>query len=83
MLSAALAGGALAAAACSFTFDSLSFPMFTCVYALVLGLIGTVWQLAARERRMPRDPFTHPSTIAFGTGWTPPSATRPVRSPGG
>jgi O-antigen ligase len=47
LLCAALAGAALGAAACSITFDSLSFPMFSCVYALVLGLIGAVWRLAA------------------------------------
>ena len=43
---AALAGAALAAAVCSFTFDSLSFPMFSNVYALVIGLIGAAWRLA-------------------------------------
>jgi len=46
LLCAALAGAALAAGACSFTFDSLSFPMFTNVYALVIGLIGACWRLA-------------------------------------
>ena len=34
LLCAALAGAALAAAVCSVTLDSLSFPMFTSVYAL-------------------------------------------------
>jgi O-antigen ligase len=47
LLCAALAGAALAATVCSFTFDSLSFPMFSNVYALVIGLIGACWQLAA------------------------------------
>jgi hypothetical protein len=49
VLCAALAGAALAAAACSFAFDSLSYPMFSGLYALVIGLIGAVWQLAAAE----------------------------------
>ena len=49
LLCAALAGAALAATACSFTFDSLSYPMFTGLYALVIGLIGAAWQLAAAE----------------------------------
>jgi len=47
LLCAALAGAALAAGACSVTFDSLSFPMFSSVYALVIGLIGACWRLAA------------------------------------
>ena len=42
-LAAALAGGALAAAVASATFDSLSFPMFVNVQALIFGLIGAVW----------------------------------------
>ncbi len=45
-LCAALAGPALAAGVCSVTFDSLSFPMFANVYALVIGLIGATWRLA-------------------------------------
>ena len=56
LLCAALAGAALAATACSFTFDSLSYPMFTGLYALVIGLIGAAWQFAVAAR--PRDgPF--------------------------
>jgi hypothetical protein len=49
LLCAALAGAALAAGVCSLTFDSLSFPMFANVYALVIGLIGACWRLAAAE----------------------------------
>jgi len=49
-LCAALAGSALAAMLCSGTFDSLGFPMFVNVQALVFGLIGAVWLLADRER---------------------------------
>lgn len=49
LLCAALAGAGLAAFACSFTFDSLSYPMFTGLYALIIGLIGATWQLAAAE----------------------------------
>jgi hypothetical protein len=48
-LCAALAGAALAATACSATFDSLSFPMFVNVQALVAGLIGAAWILAERK----------------------------------
>ena len=51
LLCAALAGAALAAALCSLTFDSLSFPMFANVHALVIGLVGAGWRLAARGGR--------------------------------
>jgi O-antigen ligase len=44
-LCAALAGSALAGAVCSATFDSLGFPMFVNVQALVVGLIGAAWLL--------------------------------------
>ena len=47
LLCAALAGSALAATVCSFTFDSLSFPMFASVHALVIGVIGAGWRLVA------------------------------------
>jgi hypothetical protein len=53
LLCAGLAGSALAAAICSLTFDSLSFPMFANVHALVLGLIGSAWRFAAREATAP------------------------------
>jgi O-Antigen ligase len=63
LLCAALSGAALAAAVCSFTFDSLSFPMFANVHALVIGLIGAGWRLAAGHEApaSPRsqDPFNH------------------------
>jgi len=54
-LAAALAGGALAAAVGSATFDSLSFPMFVFVQALILGLIGAVWLIVERERKSVQD----------------------------
>ena len=49
LLCAALAGAGVSATACAFTFDAFSFPMFSNVHALVLGLIGAVWRLCARE----------------------------------
>jgi O-Antigen ligase len=54
-LCAALAGGGLAAVLCSATFDSLSFPMFVNMQALIAGLSGTVWLLVQRQRG---EPFT-------------------------
>ena len=53
VLCAALAGATLATPLCSLTFDSLSFPMFVNVYALVIGLTGACWRLAAAENESP------------------------------
>ena len=50
LLCAALAGSALAAGVCSLTFDSLAYPMFIGVHALVIGLIGACWRLSAGAR---------------------------------
>lgn len=64
-LCAALAGSELAAAICSATFDSLSFPIFIYVQALVVGLIGAAWLLVdgktetASEGRSLRKHSTH------------------------
>jgi O-antigen ligase len=51
LLLAALAGSALTATFCSLTFDSLSFPMFTNVHALILGMIGAGWRLVRAEAK--------------------------------
>jgi O-antigen ligase len=48
-LCAALLGAGLAAAVCSATFDSLSFPMFINELALVTGLTGATWLLVTRQ----------------------------------
>jgi O-antigen ligase len=52
-LCAALAGAELAAVVGSGTFDSLSFPLFVGVQALVVGLIGSVWTLTRGEAAVP------------------------------
>jgi O-Antigen ligase len=49
LLCAALVGSAFAATVCSFTFDSMTFPMFVNVHAIVIGLVGACWRLAAAE----------------------------------
>ena len=72
LLCAALGGAALAAGVCSLTFDSLGFPMFSNVYALVIGLIGASWRLAAagasaaatRVREQPRADYVPPGEPA-------------------
>ena len=58
-LCGALAGSALAAAVCSVAFDSLAFPMFGCVYALVIGFIGACWILSRDDAasRGPQEAF--------------------------
>jgi O-Antigen ligase len=74
MLCAALAGGVLAATVCSFTFDSLSFPMFSNVLALEIGLIGACWRLAAAGRA-PAAPRARARAVAtyLGAGRAPPN----------
>jgi O-antigen ligase len=61
LLCAALAGAALAALAGSLTFDSLSYPMFYGVHALVIGLIGAAWRLA-RSEAGPADVLARPGS---------------------
>lgn len=70
LLCAALAGAALAGAACSLTFDSLSYPMFVGVHALVIGLIGASWWLADADR-----------TRATGSTRTPAGSISPEPEP--
>jgi hypothetical protein len=78
LLCAALAGAALAAAACSLTFDSLSFPMFSNVYALVIGLIGACWRLAA-VGQVPATPAVRDrAVVAYRGSDEPSSRTRAV-----
>lgn len=50
-LCAVLAGAELAAVLCSGTFDSLSFPLFVNVQALVIGLTGAAWLLVRADVR--------------------------------
>jgi hypothetical protein len=81
LLCAALAGAALAGAVCSVTFDSLSFPMFSNVHALVIGMIGAAWRLAPRPGFPAAGPV-HPRSRS-STGKTPVFTTTPVQSAGG
>jgi O-antigen ligase len=78
LLCAALAGAALAATVCSLTFDSLSYPMFVGVYALVIGLIGAGWRLAPGAEA--------PGVTPVGADFTisgPVSSTRAILPTGG
>jgi hypothetical protein len=80
LLCAALAGSALAATVCSLTFDSLGFPMFSNVYALVVGLVGAAWRLAAGGEATA--PARAPAATNFGAR-EPASTTRTVLPAGG
>jgi O-antigen ligase len=57
-LAGALAAGTLAAAVCSLTFDSLSFPVFALTFPALVGLSGAAWVLVRREEER----------------WTPPTS---------
>jgi O-Antigen ligase len=83
LLCAALAGAALAAGVCSATFDSLSFPMFSNLYALVIGLIGACWRLAADGGQRATEPVPPGSITAYVTDRKSASTTPTVRSVGG
>ena len=50
MLCAALAAAVAPAMICSFTFDAFSFPMFTLLHALLVGLVGACWSVVRREQ---------------------------------
>jgi O-antigen ligase len=54
-LCGALAGSAFAATLCAGTFDAFGFPMFVYVLAIVIGLIGAVWLLVAKQYQAETD----------------------------
>ena len=80
LLCAALASAAFVAPVASLTFDSLAFPMFANVYALVIGLVGACSRLALAER----EPATWPSQAGALKGMRIPiprfHALRPWRA---
>jgi cell division protein FtsW (lipid II flippase) len=83
LLCAALAGAALAAGVCSVTFDSLSFPMFSNVYALVIGLIGACWRLAAAGAPPQSRHGREEAIVKHLEADEPPATTRTVLPAGG
>jgi O-antigen ligase len=80
LLCAALASAGLVAPVASFTFDSLSFPMFVNVYALVIGLVGVCSRLALAECGLARafSPAAVLSTVRVPL--PRPAAFRPRRA---
>jgi O-antigen ligase len=81
LLCAALAGASLSATVCSLTFDSLSFPMFSNVHALVIGMIGAAWRIANRGRYRVAETVYIESVNPTGT--RPIVTTPSVESAGG
>lgn len=57
-IAGALAGSALAAAVCAYTFDALTFNMFVGVQAFVAGCAGACWVISGRETPAPEDHAT-------------------------
>ena len=51
LLAVAFGAGLSAAAISAVTFDSLTFPTLACTQNLVIGLLGALWQVIARENR--------------------------------
>jgi hypothetical protein len=83
LLAAALAGAVLAAMVCSVTFDSLSFPMFSNLLALVIGLIGACWRLAAAGGASSTSAAGGEPIASYSAAGEPLSTTRPVLPQGG
>jgi O-antigen ligase len=82
MLCAALAGATLAALVCSATFDSLSFPMFAGVFALVIGLVGATFRLSEGERSAIDTPSAGPLHAYPGVR-EPASTAQHIQDTGG
>jgi hypothetical protein len=80
LLAAALASAGLAATVVSVTFDSMSFPMFVNVYALVIGLAGACWRLAAAERGRARDAIPTAALVPMRIEFPLPARARPRRA---
>jgi O-antigen ligase len=68
LLCGALAAAGFVAPVASFTFDSMSFPMFVNVYAIVIGLIGVCARLALAERGLN---YTFSPAVALGSARVP------------
>jgi O-antigen ligase len=65
LLAAAISASLAGAAVSSVTFDSLAFPGFACVQALLIGLVGALWQIVSP---WPGPPLSTPSDIGQRAG---------------
>jgi O-antigen ligase len=77
----ALAASAMVVPVASFTFDSLSFPMFVNVYALVIGLTGACSRLAAAERARAQGTARPAGVVPIRFELPAPGGFRPRRAP--
>jgi hypothetical protein len=80
LLCAALAGAGFAAAAGSVTFDSMSFPLFVNVYALLVGLAGACWHLARSEPGRATGRFPSAEVVPAHVEFPRPRPLRQVRA---
>jgi hypothetical protein len=80
LLCGALAAAGLATPVCSATFDSMAFPMFVNVYALIIGLVGACYRLAAAERQHARSIKPTVTLAPTRFAFQPPGALRPWRA---
>jgi hypothetical protein len=70
-LGAALGGAAAVSVVASFTFDSMGFPMYAGIQALLVGLIGAYWRLGRQEE----------GAAAVGAATATPHPTHPTAPP--
>ncbi|WP_426002679.1 O-antigen ligase family protein [Paenarthrobacter sp. NyZ202] len=80
-LAGAVAAAGIVAAVCSFTFDSMSFPVFALTYPFIVGLAGGAWNMVRREIQLKEpgeaphhEPPERPSTtqpLPKEGSWTP------------
>jgi hypothetical protein len=80
LLCAALAAAAFVAPVCSLTFDSLFFPMFANVYALVIGLTGACVRFAAAEQAAARQTIPAAAPVPTRIPFSQPAGFRPRRA---
>jgi hypothetical protein len=80
LLCAAVAGAGAAATVSSLTFDSLSFPMFVNVHAILIGLAGACWRLVAAEQGEAKGTIRGPALGAHRIQLVPPGRYRPRRA---
>lgn len=71
LLGQMFAGAAMGALAAAFTFDALSFRMFTAVVALLLGLSGRYWCIARQDEREAEQVISVGPTAAAGCAVSP------------
>jgi O-antigen ligase len=80
LLCAALAAAGFVAPLCSLTFDSLFFPMFANVYALLIGLTGACVRFAAAEQVEAAETIPTAAPVPTRILFPQPAGFRPRRA---